>query len=154
MKSRRTLHRMKYWLKSPKVDTLPRENRSLFHTFDQFGLWGSLGASGDQSVSLGRLWGARMAQDGAKMVKDGAKPTVRPTDRPSDRPSLRPTVRPPDRLYTLTPDQPLQRPHISSSSSSSSLRELALAYRRKYRMSCVHVRVGSFGAITRVCEMG
>ena len=155
MKSRRTLHRMKSWLKSPKVGTLPRENRTLFHTFDQFGLWGSLGASGDQSVSLGRLWGARMAQDGAKMVKDGAKPTVRPTDRPSDRPSLRPTVRPPDRLYTLTPDQPLQRPHISSSSSSrSSLRELALAYRRKYRMSCVHVRVGSFGAITRVCEMG
>ena len=41
-----------------------------------------------------------------------------------------------------------------SSSSSSSLRELALAYRRKYRMSCVHVRVGSFGAITRVCEIG
>ena len=34
------------------------------------------------------------------------------------------------------------------------LRELALAYRRKYRMSCVHARVGSFGAITRVCEMG
>ena len=34
------------------------------------------------------------------------------------------------------------------------LRELALAYIRKYRMSCVHVRVGSFGAITRVCEMG
>ena len=150
MKSRRTLHRMKSWLKSPKVGTLPRENRTLFQHFDQFGLWGSLGASGDQSVSLGRLWGARMAQDGAKMVKDGAKPTVRPTDRPSDRPSLRPTVRPPDRLYTLTPDQPLQRPHISS----SSLRELALAYIRKYRMSCVHVRVGSFGAITRVCEMG
>ena len=106
MKSRRTLHRMKSWLKSPKVGTLPRENRTLFHTFDQFGLWGSLGASGDQSVSLGRLWGARMAQDGAKMVKDGAKPTVRPTDRPSDRPTVRPTVRPPDRLYTLTPDQP------------------------------------------------
>ena len=151
IKSRRTLHRMKSWLKSPKVGTLAKENRTLFQHFDQFGLWGSLGASGDRSVSLGRLWGARMAQDGAKMVKDGAKPTVRPTDRPSDRPSLRPTVRPPDRLYTLTPDQPLQRPHISS---SSSLRELALAYRWKYRMSCVHVRVGSFGAITRVCEMG
>ena len=40
------------------MGTLPRENRTLFHTFDQFGLWGSLGASGDQSVSLGRLWGA------------------------------------------------------------------------------------------------
>ena len=38
--------------------------------------------------------------------------------------------------------------------SSSSLRELALAYRRKYRMSCAHARVGSFGAITRVCEIG
>ena len=97
---------MKSWLKSPKVGTLPKENRILFQHFNPFGLWGSLGASGDQSVSLGRLWGARMAQDGAKMVKDGAKPTVRPTDRPSDRPSLRPTVRPPDRLYTLTPDQP------------------------------------------------
>ena len=127
---------MKSWLKSPKVGTLPRENGTLFHTFDQFGLWGSLGASGDQSVSLGRLWGARMAQDGAKMVKDGAKPTVRPTDRPSDRPSLRPTVPPPDRLYTLTPDQPLQRPHISS--SSSSLREFGahahviLVWRRIY----------------------
>ena len=58
----------------------------------------------------------------------------------------RPSARPPDRLYVQTPDQPPQRPHI--------LRELALAYRRKYRMSCVHVRVGSFGAITRVCEMG
>ena len=34
------------------------------------------------------------------------------------------------------------------------LRELALAYRRKYRMSCVHACVGSFGAITRVCQMG
>ena len=146
---------MKSWLKSPNVGTSHRENRNLFQHFDPFGLWGSLGASGDQSVSLGRLWGARMAQDGAKMVKDGAKPTVRPTDRPSDRPSLRPTVRPPDLLYTLTPDQPLQRPHISSSSSSSSsLRELALAYIRKCGMSCVHVRVGSFGAITRVCEMG
>ena len=42
----------------------------------------------------------------------------------------------------------------SSSKSSSSLRELALAYRRKYRMSCVHARVGSLGAITMVCEMG
>ena len=154
MKSRRTLHRMKSWLKSPKVGTLYRENRTLFQHFDQFGLWGSLGASGDQSVSLGRLWGARMAQDGAKMVKDGAKPTVRPTDRPSDRPSLRPTVRPPDRLYTLTPDQPALLARYLVVSSSSSLRELALAYRRKYRMFCVHVRVGSFGAITRVCEMG
>ena len=154
MKSRRASHRMKSWLEASKIKFSLGQNRTLFQHFDQFGLWGSLGASGDQSVSLGRLWGARMAQDGAKMVKDGAKPTVHPTDRPSDRPSLRPTVRPPDRLYTPTPDQPLQRPHISSSSSSSSLRELALAYRRKYRMSCVHVRVGSFGAITRVCEMG
>ena len=34
------------------------------------------------------------------------------------------------------------------------MRELALAYRRKYRMSCEHVRVGSFGAITRVCQIG
>ena len=38
--------------------------------------------------------------------------------------------------------------------SSSSLRELALAYRRKYRMFCVHACVGSFGAITRVCQIG
>ncbi len=36
------------------------------------------------------------------------------------------------------------------SSSSSGLRELALANRRKYRMSCEHACVGSFGAITRV----
>ena len=43
---------------------------------------------------------------------------------------------------------------ISISSSSNSLRELALAYRRKYRMSCEHARVGSFGAITRVCHIG
>ena len=108
MKSRRTLHRMKSWLKSPKVGTLHRENRTFFQHFDQFGLWGSLGASGDQSVSLGRLWGARMAQDGAKMVKDGAKPTVRPTDRPSDRPSLRPT------------DRPSARPTIDPNSRSTS----------------------------------
>ena len=68
-----------------------------FHPFSTFGpIWtlGSLGASGDQSVSLGRLWGARTAQDGAKMVKDGAKPTVRPTVRPSVRPTDRPTLRP------------------------------------------------------------
>ena len=32
--------------------------------------------------------------------------------------------------------------------------ELALANRRKYRMSCVHACEGSFGAITRVCQMG
>ena len=85
---------MKSWLEATKIDFSFGQNRSFFQNFDQFGLWESLGASGDQSVSLGRLWGARMAQDGAKMVKDGAKPTVRPT------------VRPPDRLYTLTPDQP------------------------------------------------
>ena len=102
MKSRRTLHRMKSWLEASKIDFSFGQNRSFFQHFDQLGLWESLGASGDQSVSLGRLWGARMAQDGAKMVKDGAKPTVRPTDWPSDRP----TVRPPDRLHTLTPDQP------------------------------------------------
>ena len=34
------------------------------------------------------------------------------------------------------------------------LRELGLANRRKYRMSCVHACVGSFGVITRVCQMG
>ena len=101
-----TLRRMKSWLEASKIKFSLGQNRTLFQHFDQFGLWGSLGGSGDQSVSLGRLWGARMVQDDAKMVKDGAKPTVRPTDRPSDRPSLRPTVRPPDRLYTLTPDQP------------------------------------------------
>ena len=50
-----------------------------------------------------------------KVSQDGAKMTVRPN---------RPPARPPDRLYIQTPDQPLQRPHISSSSSSSSsLRE-------------------------------
>ena len=97
---------MKSWLESPNIGTLPREDRSLFQHFDQFGLWGSLGASGDQSVSLGRLWGARMAQDGAKMVKDGAKPTVRPSDRPTVRPTDRPTDSPSARLYTLAPDQP------------------------------------------------
>ena len=34
------------------------------------------------------------------------------------------------------------------------MRELGLANRRKYRMSGVHACVGSFGVITRVCQMG
>ena len=120
MKSGRTLHRMKSWLEASKIDFSFGQNRSFFQHFDQFGLWGSLGASGDQSVSLGRLWGARMAQDGAKMVKDGAKPTVRPpvrpSDRPSDSPSDRPTVRPTDRPT----DRPSARPTIYPNSRSTS----------------------------------
>ena len=54
------------------------------------------------------------------------------------------------RICTWTPlDEPLRKSMLTNS-----LRELALAYRRKYRMSCEHVRVGSFGAITRVCQIG
>ena len=120
MKSRRTLHRMKSWLKSPKVGPLPKENRVLFQHFDQFGLWGSLGASGSLWGSVCKSGEALGSQDGTRWSRDGQRwrqtdrptvrptirPSVRPTDRPSDRPTVRPTVRPPDRLYTLTPDQP------------------------------------------------
>ena len=42
----------------------------------------------------------------------------------------------------------------NTSKSDDNLRELGLANRRKLPMSCVHACVGSFGAITRVCQMG
>ena len=83
-----------------------------FHPFSTFGpiwtlgvsgsLWGSVCKSGE---TLGSQDGTRWSQDGQRW-RQTDRPTVRPTDRPSDRPTVRPTVRPPDRLYTLTPDQP------------------------------------------------
>ena len=87
-----------------------------FHPFSTFGpiwtlgvsgsLWGSVCKSGE---TLGSQDGTRWSQDGQRWRqtdRPSDRPTVRPTDRPSDPPTVRPTVRPPDRLYTLTPDQP------------------------------------------------
>ena len=53
--------------------------------------------------------GAKMTRGCAKMVRVTVRPLVRSPDRPTDRPNL----------YILTPDQPLQRPHISSSSTTT-----------------------------------
>ena len=46
---------------------------SLLSLFGSFWLFLPLGASGDQSVSLGRLWGAKVGQDRPKMAQDGAR---------------------------------------------------------------------------------
>ena len=109
MKSRRTLHRMKSWLEASKIDFSFSQNRSIFQHFDQFGLWGSLGGSGDQSVSLGDFgepgW-HKMEPRWSKMAPN------RPSDRPSDRPAVRPT----DRLT----DRPSARPTIYPNSRSTS----------------------------------
>ena len=75
----------------------------------------SLGASGKALGSSGKAiladLGAILVDLGAILADLGAILADRLTVRPTDRPNL----------YILTPDQPHTRPHISSSSSSSTL---------------------------------